>query len=148
MATALRESNGAVSESVEGLLLGSYRFTTYKSDTRPDKPNRILLVDADESRVEAGWARASATLTARDLMNEPASTLSPEEFARRARDIAEGGGLDCEVLDEHELAERGFGGLTAVGQGSHRPPRLIILRYRPDNPTGKVALVGKGVTFD
>ncbi|MDQ4144727.1 MAG: leucyl aminopeptidase, partial [Actinomycetota bacterium] len=90
----------------------------------------------------------TATLTARELTNEPASALWPEVLAERAREVAEVAGLECTLLDENELAERGFGGLLAVAQGSTRPPRLIELRYKPENPLGHVAIVGKGVTFD
>ncbi|HYP23233.1 MAG TPA: leucyl aminopeptidase, partial [Actinomycetota bacterium] len=35
-----------------------------------------------------------------------------------------------------------------VAQGSAQPPRFIQLHYRPDNATAKVALVGKGITYD
>jgi leucyl aminopeptidase len=35
-----------------------------------------------------------------------------------------------------------------VGQGSAREPRMLIVRYRPDNAVAHVGLVGKGITFD
>ena len=135
--------------SVEGWHLGNYRFKTYKADPRPPKLQRVMLVgDGDEDSVARATARANATITARDLVNEPASALWPEALAERAREIADVAGLEYSVLDENELAERGFGGLLGVAQGSSRPPRLIQLRYAPSNASTKIALVGKGVTFD
>jgi leucyl aminopeptidase len=57
-------------------------------------------------------------------------------------------GVSVEVLDEHQLAEGGYGGVLGVGGGSSRPPRLVRLTYSPASPSKKVALVGKGITFD
>jgi leucyl aminopeptidase len=103
--------------------------------------------DLDEA-VATAQIHADATTTARDLVNEPASILTPEALAARAVEIADVAGLECSVLDERELADRGFGGIVGVGKGSHRPPRLIQMRYRPEAASGRVALIGKGITFD
>jgi leucyl aminopeptidase len=53
-----------------------------------------------------------------------------------------------EVLDEKALAAAGYGGVLGVGGGSSRPPRLVRIAYRPDSARRRVALVGKGITFD
>jgi len=53
-----------------------------------------------------------------------------------------------EILDEKQLKRAGYGGILGVGGGSSRPPRLVRLHYRPGKPKAKVALVGKGITFD
>jgi leucyl aminopeptidase len=134
--------------SIEGLLLGSYRFTTYKSDPKPSKIREILLPGAPADAIDRGVAFAEATMLARDLANEPASTLTPETLATRARDVADVAALDCEVYDDARLESEGFGGLIAVGEGSTRPPRLIRLHYKPDGARGKVVVIGKGITFD
>ncbi len=151
VATAVHEAlDGAeaVEAAIEGLLLGSYRFTRYKSDPHPSKIQRILFLRAEEPAVERGRLLAEATGLARDLINEPAGALSPENLARTARDIADVNGLECKIWEEDELADKGFGGILGVGQGSVNPPRLIELRYVPESPTSKVAILGKGVTFD
>ena len=157
-ASTLHEERGEteLAASAEGFWLGSYRFTDYKSDARPPKLRRINVLvgsggpDAQQAdnQLKRASARAHAGIWARDLTNEPASTLSPEEFAARAKTIAEGAGLEFKALDENELRERAFGGLLGVAQGSTKPPRLMEIRYTPDNPTAKLALVGKGVTYD
>ena len=150
IATTLHEDGGdsAPAAVAEGFLLASYRYTALKSDPRPTKIQRVLLLGADADSAERGAAAAEATLLARDLINEPAATLTPEALARRAMEIADIEGLDCTVLDRDQIEQRGLGGVAAVGKGSEVPPRFIELRYSPEGATGHVALVGKGVTFD
>src|SRR5680860_1214107 len=81
-------------------------------------------------------------------VREPAGSLTPEVLAERVREIADVSGLEATVLDAEALAAQGFGGIVGVGQGSARPPCLILLRYAPENPTTKITLIGKGITFD
>ncbi len=71
-------------------------------------------------------------------------------FAEQAAALASAAGLDVEVLDEKQLRAQGYGGITAVGQGSEAPPRLVRIAYTPAGgaPSKKIALVGKGITFD
>lgn len=148
-ASTLHEDSAASAPAAEGWHLGAYRFTTYKSDPRSNKLQRVLFLgESSEDELSRAAARASAGLTARDLTNEPASTLSPEVLAERSREIADVAGLEFSALGQGELREQGFGGLLAVAQGSARPPRLITLRYSASDPSGEVTLVGKGVTFD
>jgi leucyl aminopeptidase len=142
------EREAVASASIEGLLLGSYRFTGYKSDPRPSKIQELVLPGSDARPIARGTALAEATTLARDLTNEPSSTLTPESLATRAREIADVAGLECTVYDEERLEADGFGGLLAVGRGSVQPPRLITLHYKPDGAAGRVVLIGKGITFD
>jgi len=140
----------AVAGATEGFLLGAYKFTTYKSDPHPTKIERIAMLGGPaDDLIERGVAIADATTLARDLTNEPADTIYPETLAERAKQVADVGGLDFEVLDESQLAERGFGGLMTVGKGSAKPPRFIVMRYEPEGGARQsLALVGKGITFD
>ncbi|MDD7940474.1 leucyl aminopeptidase [Actinomycetospora lutea] len=146
-----------VAATVEGVLLGDYAFTDYKKapDTAPTELARVGLVgDADDAAVTRAATVARAVRNARDLVNTPPNDLYPDAFARRARALAEAAGVSVEILDESALAEGGFGGVLGVGGGSSRPPRLVRLTYTPasgehaDGPRKKVALVGKGITFD
>jgi leucyl aminopeptidase len=151
-AVALAIANGIPGTgqaAVEGYLLGSYRFDRYKSSSEPRADQRItVLGDATESDISRGTATAEATNWARDTVNEPAGARPPAEFAELARERAEAAGLTAEVLDEHQLAERGMNGILGVGQGSRNPPRLLILRYEPEGATAHVGAIGKGITFD
>ncbi|MCI4675373.1 leucyl aminopeptidase [Candidatus Mycolicibacterium alkanivorans] len=142
--------------AIEGLILGSYRFTEFRSaKTAPKDPalSKITaLSTASSAKKDAARATAIATAvnTARDLANTPPSHLFPAEFAKRAQTLGEAAGLEVEVLDDKALAKGGFGGIVGVGKGSSRPPRLVRLTYRGAKGEGakRVALVGKGITFD
>ncbi|HEV3471935.1 MAG TPA: leucyl aminopeptidase, partial [Actinomycetota bacterium] len=147
--SVLQGDDGTSAQAVaEGLILGSYRFSNYKSD-QPETPSRrFVLPAADQSAVERAAIIAEATWLARDLTNEPASTLTPDLLARRAVEIAGGSGIGSEVWDEKRLEKEGFGGVLGVAAGSERPPRFIQLHYKSKAAKTKVALVGKGITYD
>jgi leucyl aminopeptidase len=140
--------------AAEGTVLGAYTFTAYRSANGRTPLGRMDLFatesdPAAEATLRTAAAVADAVCTARDLVNTPPNDLFPETFAARARELAEAAGLEVEVLDDTALAEGGFGGVLGVGQGSARKPRLVRLRYAGGPaPRAKVALVGKGITFD
>ena len=144
--------------AIEGLILGAYRFSEFRSEkTAPkDKGLReITALAADtKAKTKAAAARASAiataVATARDLVNTPPSHLYPDEFAKRAKALGEAAGLEVEVLNDKDLVKDGYGGVIGVGKGSSRAPRLVRLVHRgAKNKKAKtVALVGKGITFD
>jgi leucyl aminopeptidase len=107
---------------------------------------RLLAAAADPIGEAAELAAAVAL--ARDLTNTPSVRKSPQWLADTAADMAASAGLTCRVWEAGELADAGFGGITAVGSGSQRPPRLIELRYDPPGADRHIVLVGKGITFD
>ena len=141
--------------AVEGTVLGAYRFDRYKS-TNGDEPVRRVefLAPADgtgkehRNDLKAATAVAEAVTFARDLVNTPPNDLYPATFAERVVAEAQANGLEVEVLDEKALRKEGYGGVLGVGGGSARPPRVVRLRYRGSKPKARVALVGKGITFD
>ncbi|MEZ0338470.1 leucyl aminopeptidase [Mycobacterium sp. pV006] len=145
-----------LSAAVEGLVLGAYRFTAFRSEkTAPkDAPVSSIVAMTTQSDAETAAARAAAigeaVATARDFVNTPPSHLYPDEFATRAKTLGEAAGLEVEVLDEAALTDQGFGGIVGVGKGSSRPPRLVRLTHRggTGSDAKTVALVGKGITFD
>lgn len=143
--------------AIEGLILGAYRFTEFRSGkTAPkDAGLRSITALSKESKARARDTAqratdiAAAVATARDLVNTPPNTLYPDEFARRAKAWGEAAGLGVEILDDKALAKNGYGGIVGVGKGSSRPPRLVRLTHKGAKRRGKkVALVGKGITFD
>ena len=133
---------------VEGFVLGTYRYTRFKSDPKPAKTERVILLGGNQKDAEQGATLAEAASLARDLQNEPPNSLTPDALARKAAEVADVNGLECSIWAENEIEKRGFGGLLAVARGSINPPRFIELRYAPKKPTRRVCLVGKGVTFD
>ncbi len=145
---------GAAAQALaEGFALGTYRFLRYKGKGEPHTTERVVVLGTRDAAVQAGLERgaavARAVAWARDLVNEPAGTLTPTALAYQAQRAAEEGGLDIEILDEVAIANEGLGGLLGVSLGSEQPPRLIKLTYQPKGRSrGTVALVGKGITFD
>lgn len=144
--------DGPVDALAEGVLLGSYTFTEYKSSATAPALRRVTLAARSDAPARAALKHArvvaeAVTLT-RDLVNTAPNDLYPESFAARAAELARGAGLEAEVLDPRALARGRFGGILAVGAGSARPPRLVRVAHRPARPRARIALVGKGITFD
>ena len=141
--------DGPVGALAEGAVLGSYRYTAYKSNAGKPALRKITLAAADD-RSELRRARVvtEAIVRTRDLVNTPPNDLYPATFAARAVEFAEAANLDVEVLDERALRRGRFGAVLAVGGGSARPPRLVRISYCPRRAKTHVALVGKGITFD
>ncbi len=142
----------------EGALLGTYRFDRYRSEPRAGRRHlREVSVAAGSAAVaeiraglEHGERTAAATCFARDLVNEPAGSLSPPRMTEIAREVAgRHSSIEFKVFGADEMRRMGMGGILGVSQGSHHPPQLIRLHYRPEGKAaGKVALIGKGLTFD
>jgi leucyl aminopeptidase len=143
--------------AVEGLILGAYRFTDFRSDKTAPKDRGLTKIvalaanarAATKAKAQRAVDVATAVATARDFVNTPPSHLYPAEFAKQAKALGETVGLVVEILDDKALIKGGYGGIVGVGKGSSRLPRLVRLTYKGGARKGKtVALVGKGVTFD
>jgi leucyl aminopeptidase len=136
----------------EGLVLGGYQFSLASNAEEPlhqidliGNLDRTGLTAGDEAADAAGWAR--------DLGNTPANDLTPARLGELAEQQLTPAGCTVAVHEEAWLAERGFGGMLAVGGGAAAGPRLIEVSYRPRRKGGAarlphVVLVGKGITFD
>jgi leucyl aminopeptidase len=140
---------------VDGLLLGAYDPGRWKTGAKSDHPfDRLVLVGGtDELRDPAERAAtvADAANRARDLANTGANELTPERLADRAAELAaEHPNLTAEALGPDEITKLGMGAFAGVAQGSHNPPRMIVMRYEPPSPKGDIVLglVGKAITFD
>lgn len=132
----------------EGALLGAHRVA--KHGQKPSSSTIEIVVGGDLSADQIAAAQRSAwsVWLVRDLVNTPPNALTPATFVERIREEVDSLPIQTEVLDEDELSAQGYGGISAVGQGSANPPRLLVLRYQPAGASRHVALVGKGITFD
>ena len=144
-----------IQAAAEGALLGSYEYRKLSSQAPKNAGiTAIELVSSNtdaaaKQAIERAAAIAEATNLARDWINAPANTLYPETFAADALEAVKGlKNVSVEVLDEKALAKGGYGGLLAVGGGSSRGPRLVRVDYKPRGAKSRLALVGKGITFD
>ena len=137
-----------------GAAARSWRYDIYRTKLgrkqRPTLAEAVIVGGPDG--VEAEWAHLSAVLggldLTRTLVTEPANIVYPETFVERVRAALEGLGVEIDVLDEKAMAKLGMGALLGVGQGSERPPRLLVMRWNGGGSTKPVVLVGKGITFD
>jgi len=144
---------------VEGVVLGLYKFTKYMGAKTAEKykgtVEELIIADSDEENLpelKKGFLEGSIlsanTNLVRDLVNEPASVMTPAEFASVAEKSVSSTGIKVRIMDEKEIQKEGMEAFWAVARASDIPPRLVELSYE-GNPGGKwVGLVGKGITFD
>ncbi|HEY8566471.1 MAG TPA: leucyl aminopeptidase [Beijerinckiaceae bacterium] len=146
----------AAAELALGLRLRAYRFDRYKTKRKDgdtdSEPARVTIQVADPAAAKraakAREAVAAGVNIARDLVNEPPNVLDPDEFARRAQAL-EKLGVQVEVLDEKALKKIGMRALLAVGQGSAKESRVVIMRWSgAKDDAAPIAFIGKGVVFD
>jgi leucyl aminopeptidase len=141
----------------EAIALSGYRFERYRQRPKERKPelSQITLAGplVDPRRAGEALTDLNAVLpsvfAARDLVNEPPSVMTASALARRAVEMCRGGAVRVEVMGLAAIRRLRLNGLLAVNRGSVEEPRFIRMRYRPRGRTKlKVALVGKGITFD
>ena len=145
-----------VAAIAEGAAMGSYSFAEYRSSANGRKDpvqNVVISTDfAGNKDLQPLLNRAAligkAVNATRSLVNQPPSHLFPESFADAAKELSKGLPVKVTVWDEKRLEKEGFGGIMGVGKGSTRQPRLVKVEYAPSKATAKIALVGKGITFD
>lgn len=146
-------------ESVEavatGALLGAYAFTSYRSAVKEPPVQEVVIhtikarTTAIRDAAERAGVIARSVNQARDWINTPPADLPPAELADQAKTLAQAVGLKVTVLDERRLRRDGYGGIIGVGQGSSNPPRLLRIEYRAGRGgQPRLALIGKGITFD
>jgi leucyl aminopeptidase len=146
---------------VEGCVMGTFERRSRQTGAQPERREIVMLVltgfgEGREHEVVAANESGEATNRAREWQNAPPNELTPDALAQEATRIAQRHGLESEILGPDELRAGGYNLLLGVGAGSARPPRLIRLRHRGNQPAGAparegapvLALVGKGITFD
>jgi leucyl aminopeptidase len=149
------EPESSAEAIVEGALLGLYSFTKYKKPEYEDIEEMLIVVRGKEevpileAAIGKGKLLASATNLARDMVNEPANYMTPNQMAGIAREIASKYSLEFRVFDREDMETMGMGALLGVAKGSNQPPKLITLSYKGDERSEKaLGLLGKGITFD
>lgn len=137
----------------EGIYLGNYSFDKYKSDS--NKPEKLLFnihfsnQNILRKELENTQKVLDAVFFTRDLVNEPAMILTPNELAVRAKSELDKLGVSTKIYDVKELKKRKMNAILSVGSASHNPPCMIVMNYKPKvKAKKKIALVGKGVTYD
>ncbi|MGG5463178.1 leucyl aminopeptidase [Clostridium sp. B9] len=144
---------------VEGMALASYTFDKYKSDKKEEANVCVHIgghnikeeeIELAKKAVEEATLLAETTCLARDLVNEPSNIMYPKTLAEKVEEASKEYGFEVEVFDEKRIEELKMEAFLSVGMGSDNLPRLIVMRYfgDKDNMDQRLALVGKGLTYD
>ncbi len=137
----------------EGASLALHHDHRFKSDDKASKVTldhiHLLGLPDQEASLKTAQAICDGVILARELVSAPANVVTPEVLAQTAQDIATAHGLELEILDREQCEALGMGAYLGVARASDLPPKFIHLTYKPaGTPTRKLAIVGKGLTFD
>jgi leucyl aminopeptidase len=143
-------TDSTIEAVAEGLLLGAYRFSHYKTPKDGDEQveTEWFVAGATSPVLDRASIIATAVNATRDLVNTAPLDLYPETFAVAAESAVADIGVAIRVWDVPDLMRDGFGGILGVGLGSPRSPRMIRIEWKGKDASETVALVGKGITFD
>lgn len=148
------ENMNAVSDLVQGILMGSYELPKQRKGKKEELSVELLgipdsRIQEAENALKQGKVLGDAIVWARDMVNMPGNHFTPAIFAEEVADHMEDAGVEWEALDYDAIKQMGMGGLRAVGESSTHEPCMFIMRYRGDQKSNKVlGLIGKGVTCD
>ncbi len=150
----VNEDTAATAKAIaEGIILALHQDNRFKSEPE-DKELKLATVDLlglanSETAIAAAEQVTSGVILARELVNAPANSLTPITMAETAQAIASEYGLTLEILEKEDCEKLGMGAYLGVAQASEMPPKFIHLTYKPQGTARKkVAIVGKGLTFD
>lgn len=150
--SSMSESASTVSQIVEGCKLSLYKFEKYKSEKDNSIPDLFIISPKSEKIINAmktAETVSDGAIFTKSIANLPPNECTPSTLANFAKDMAKKNKMKCTIISKNELKKRGFGGITAVGQGSKNEPKLIILEHNRGKASEKpIVLVGKAVTFD
>ena len=130
--------------AIIGAAITNYSFDKYKTK-KDDKISTLYVCDIAEEFIQKTQLVVEAMELARNLSNEPAAYATPTKLADIAQHIK---GIETKVYDEDAIREMGMGAYLAVAKGSAEPPKFIHMKYVPQNPKKRIAIIGKGICFD
>ena len=151
------DSEAAAAALIEGALLAGYQFNKYRSNAKGSAQPKFLTLFRPGLKTAGPLLRSlhqaqtvsAAVFLARDLVNEPPSVATARFLGEQAEEHCRGQGLSTEVWNKKKIEAMKLAGLLAVNRGSHEEPRFIKIRYQPARRSKKkIALIGKGITFD
>jgi leucyl aminopeptidase len=137
----------------EGVHLALFQDTRFKSENEDKGPQiesvHLLGLGGQEAAVILANQIASGVILARELVAAPANAVTPITMAETAQAIASETGMQLQILEQEECEKLGMGAFLGVAQASELPPKFIHLTYKPQGtPKRKLAIIGKGLTFD
>ncbi|BAQ63386.1 leucyl aminopeptidase [Geminocystis sp. NIES-3709] len=137
----------------EGVILALHQDNRFKSDTEDQKISLetidLLDLPASNKAIETAQKITSGVILARELVNAPANVINPVTMTETVENLAHEYGLELTILEQEDCEKLGMGSFLGVAKASDLPPKFIHLIYKPENtPKRKLAIVGKGLTFD
>lgn len=123
--------------------MGAYKFSKYLKEA-PTPPT--LVLDA-EMNADETIAIVNALHNGRDYINTPASDMGPVALQTAAQNLANRFGAKLTATIGDDLLNDNYPMIHAVGRAAHEAPRLVELEWGDKNDP-RLALVGKGITFD
>jgi leucyl aminopeptidase len=148
----LTDPASSVSQITEGCKLTLNKFDNFKSKKEGPAPDLTILVSQSNKNSKAiknSEIISEGVIFARNIANLPPNECTPTTLTTFAKIIAKKNKVKCVIFSQNELQKKGFGGITAVGQGSKNEPKLIVLEYQGGKQNERpIVLVGKAVTFD
>ncbi|MBE9079534.1 leucyl aminopeptidase [Romeria aff. gracilis LEGE 07310] len=138
---------------VEGAILALYQDTRFKSEADPAhfqvEQVHLLELSGQDAAIQSAQQICDGVLLARQLVAAPPNVVTPLRLADTAAEIARDHGLTLAILERADCEKLGMGAYLGVAQASDLPPKFIHLTYQPEGtPTRKLAIIGKGLTFD
>jgi len=140
--------------AAEGIVLGNYQFIKHKPTAEKNKNTLQSIIIANtnikQSHVDELNIVCSATILARDLVNEPVNYLNATDLSNAFKTMGKLSGFKVDVLNRKKIKELKMGGLLAVNAGSVDEPTFSVMEYKPNKPKNKkpYILIGKGVVYD
>jgi len=135
----------------ETSIIATYTLTKYKTDKKAQveylKEISITSNKNISKEVKEGIILGETTNYVKNLVNMPSQDLNPTTFAQEAKTLSKKYGFKVKILGKKELEKKGMNAILAVAKGSVQEPKLIIIETNP-KLKNRIALVGKGVTFD
>jgi len=142
----------SVSQMVEGSKMALYKFDKFKAEKAENSPDLTIIVSKSKKvsqTIKTAQIVADGAIFTKSIANLPPNECTPTTLANFAKIISKKNKMKCSIISKPELKKRGFGGITAVGQGSKNEPKLIVLEHNRGPRNEKpIVLVGKAVTFD
>ena len=150
--SAVIESTSSVSQIIEGVKMALYKFDKFKSEKMDPDPDLTIIVSKSSKIskiIKTAEIIADGAIYTKSIANLPPNECTPTTLANFAKTISKKNKMNCKIISEPELKKRGFGGISAVGQGSKNQPKLMILEHNHGRKNERpIVLVGKAVTFD
>lgn len=139
----------------EGMLYSEYHFSMASSQ-KESKKELIVNYNVNPEKIDKvkkGIANAlsivKGVFLARDLVNKPANIIYPETLAKIAYEELQKNNVNVTIYDKKAIEEFKMKAFLNVAKASAKEPKLIVMEYN-NNPDSneKIALIGKGVTYD